>query len=445
MNTCFHNFSAQRASQERGSVLIIVLWISIGLIAITLYFADSMTLEYRASDNRAAGLAAEQAVEGVARYVSWALYNYGTNGAMPTNIYFTQADIKVGDSRAWLIGRDPNGNETTDPAFGLVDEASKLNLNIVTTNALAYLPFMDYELAEYIVDWRMSNATYSPNYASFGYEGKHAPYESADELRLVYDMQLRDLIGDDLNRNGVLDGSEKSETLDKRSSPGLLEYTTAYTREPNANSEGSLKTNVNNEAQLASLLTSVLGGRSEQIVDQWFDLGQANRRSLLAFYISSGLNQQDFERIYDHITTSTNLYIEGRVNINTASEPVLTALFMATGAAEQLAQGAAETMISYRRQNPNNLGTIAWMVNALGQNHSIINALRSRDWITTRSYQFSADIAAVGPHGRGYRRVRYVFDTTEGTPRILQRQDLSGLGWALGETVRTKLLAENSQ
>ena len=36
------------------------------------------------------------------------------------------------------------------------------------------------------------------------------------------------------------------------------------------------------------------------------------------------------------------------------------------------------------------------------------------------------------------------FDTSEGTPIILYRQDLSRLGWALGENVRQTLLANNT-
>ena len=57
--------------------------------------------------------------------------------------------------------------------------------------------------------------------------------------------------------------------------------------------------------------------------------------------------------------------------------------------------------------------------------------------------QISADIAALGPNGRGYRRIRFVFDTSEGSPKIIYRQDLTHLGWALGKEVRnTWLLAK---
>ena len=45
--------------RENASVLIVVLWIAIGLVSIALYFANAMTFELRASDNRASGLASE--------------------------------------------------------------------------------------------------------------------------------------------------------------------------------------------------------------------------------------------------------------------------------------------------------------------------------------------------------------------------------------------------
>ena len=68
----------------------------------------------------------------------------------------------------------------------------------------------------------------------------------------------------------------------------------------------------------------------------------------------------------------------------------------------------------------------------------------SGGYLTTRSFQFTADIAAVGPFGRGYRRVKFIFDTSEGTPIIVYRQDLSRLGWALGDKARQTLLANNN-
>jgi len=117
---------------------------------------------------------------------------------------------------------------------------------------------------------------------------------------------------------------------------------------------------------------------------------------------------------------------------------------MGVGLDQNTASGTAQSLITYRQQNPNNLSSVAWLIDALGTSSSAINALASGDYVTTRSFQFSADVAAVGSFGRGYRRVKFVFDTSSGTPVIIYRQDLSGLGWALGEKTRQTLLARNA-
>ena len=142
----------------------------------------------------------------------------------------------------------------------------------------------------------------------------------------------------------------------------------------------------------------------------------------------------DFALIATNLTVTTNSYVSGRVNVNTASAAVLTCLLGGdTGAAQQL--------VSYRQANPNNLTSIAWVADALGQTYAdSLTTLQAVDYLTTQSYQFTADIAAVGPYGRGYRRVKFIFDTSSGTPRIVYRQDLSHLGWALGKEVREKVL-----
>src|SRR5271170_6705851 len=99
-----HNLKVDER-RNRASVLIIVLWIAIGLVSIALYFANSMTFELRASDNRASGLATEQAIEGAARYISYVLANYATNGAVPSNTMFSCEAVPVGDAHFWIIGR----------------------------------------------------------------------------------------------------------------------------------------------------------------------------------------------------------------------------------------------------------------------------------------------------------------------------------------------------
>ncbi len=450
-----HNFQIDERA-ERGSVLIIVMWICIGLVAIALYFANSMSYELQASDNRTSGLAADQAIEGAARYVGYVLQNYATNGAVPATNYFVCAAVPVGDAKFWLIGRDTSGQNSTEPTFGLIDEGSKLNLNTVNTNVLSYLPNMTIDFANAIMDWRGTNGIVSLDYASLGYVPKYAPFETVDELRLVYGATIDLLAGDDLNRNGVLDANEKSSGGAGEINYGLLEYSTVYTREPNFHSDGSSLTNVNTSSRqtLESLLqadgVTSASAMAQSIYRSIHPAagGVNNCNGILDLAIrcrNLGMSETDFVKIYNDVTTSTNTYLRGRINVNTADADVLTALFEGlNNGDEQTAVSAAQTLITYRQQNQQNLGTVGWLIDALGNNSPVITALQRGDYVTTKSFQFTADIAAVGPFGRGYRRVKFIFDTSEGTPIILFRQDLSRLGWALGDQVRQTLLANNT-
>lgn len=441
--------AAARSRRRRGSVLVIVLWIAVGLVSIALYFANSMNYELAAADNRVNGLSADQAIEGAARYVALALQNFATNGAMPDPTQFKCAAVPIGDARFWLIGRNPDPeNNSTEPYFGLVDEGAKVNLNTANTNVLQYLPNLTIDFAEAIVDWRGTNGVVSLDYASMGYADKNAPFETVDELHLVYGASESLLAGEDVNRNGVLDKNEKDANSNGELDPGLFEYCTVYTREPNFHADGSPLTNVVNVARTKMQRLLQNAGISTSFVNQ---LASNNFTGLFGFALrckNIGMSTADFANLAPNVTTTTNLYLRNRVNVNTASQDVLTAVIlgaMGNNPDESTAESAAQTLVTYREQNPQNLTSVAWVIDALGNSNPAVIALARGDYLTTRSYQFAADIAAVGTYGRGYRRVKFIFDVSEGVPVILYRQDLSRLGWALGEKARQDLLAKNTQ
>ena len=432
--------------RSQGSVLIIVLWVCIGLVSIALYFANTMTYELRAADNRVSGVVADQAIEGAARYVSLVLLNYATNGAVPDSAQFKCEAVPVGGAKFWLIGRDPNEANSTEPYFGLVDEGGKLNLNNVSTNVFQYLPNITVDFSDAIMDWRGTNGNGSLDYMSLGYAAKNAPFETVDELRLVYGATVDMLAGEDLNRNGVLDKSEKDLNSNGELDPGLFEDVTVYTREPNFHADGSSLTNVSTVrfSQMRTLLQNA--GISTSYTPQLTN--NQPYAGMLAFALrckNIGMSSDDFAKIASNIQTKTNTYIRNRVNVNTANSDVLTAMFMGANVDEQTAISTAQSLITYRQQNSNNLSSIAWVIDALGKENDVIKKMAAGDYLTTHSYQFTADIAAVGAFGRGYRRVKFIFDVSDGTPKILYRQDLSRLGWALGDKAREDLVAKDTQ
>ena len=432
----FHSGFGLRVSdsdttRERGSVLIIVLWVAFGLVSLALYFANSMSLEMRASDNRAASAQAEQAIAGAVRYASNVLANVQEAGTLPDWTTYRYEAVTIGEAMFWLLGRGDERQETLGlPSFGLLDEASKLNLNTATLEMLQTLPRMMPELAAAIVDWRDSNDDVTEGGAESQtylrrnppYRCKNAPFESIDELRLVFGAYLDILYGEDANLNGILDPNENdgdasppADNRDGRLDSGLLDYLTIYTRQP------ATGTNVNRPQDVAALLVEKLGSERAGQIQVPGNLG-----SVLEFYLRTSLTRAEFEQIETNLV-STNLV--GLVNVNTASEAVLACI-------PGIGLDKAPTLVAYRKTNPGQLNTVAWVKDVLDRE----SALRAAPWLTAHTYQFTADVAAVGHHGRGYQRAKFVFDTSEGAPKILYRQDLGHLGWALGANVRRTLL-----
>ena len=425
------------ALAQRGSVLIIVLWVAFGLVSIALYFAQSMTFELRASDNRVASAEAEQAIDGASRYASYVLTTLGTNGSVPDVISYQREAVPIGDANFWFLGRGDLQRNPDEPVFSLIDEASKLNLNTATTAMLEALPRMTPQLAAAIIDWRDSDSDVTPSGAESDtysrlrppYKCKNAPFETIDELRLVAGADLETLYGEDSNLNGVLDLNENDgnvslpdDNRDGRLDPGILEYVTVYSREPNT------RTNVNSAQQVAALLEQKLSAnRANEILAR--PGVTAGNRSVLEFYFKSGMTATEFAQIESDLTATNSQYIEGLVSVNTASAAVLACI-------PGIGTDKAASLVSYRQSNPDKLTSITWVVEVLERS----GAIEAGPYITVRSYQFTADIAAVGHHARGYRRTRFVFDTGDGTPKILYRQDLSHLGWALGTQARQRLL-----
>jgi type II secretory pathway component PulK len=453
---------------ERGSVLVLVMWIALGLVTLTVYFANSSSFEMQAADNRTSGIMSEQAIDGAARYVTFILANYATNGTMPSQLYYQSAAVPVGESHFWLIGRDTNSPPINPEKvfFGLTDENGKLNLNTATLSMLQSLPNIDPQFAANIITWRTNDDTSGgvgpEEYAMLSppYEPKEQPFETTEELRLVYSADITALVGEDANRNGVLDPNEKDVNRNSLVDPGILEAVTVYSKEPNTHPDGTALINVRTisgtaQTDLQSLLeTNLTSDRATAIMRQLTGGGGGGgrgggggggggtttaNRSPLQFYLSSGMTSDEFALIADQITTVTNSIIDGRININTASPAVLYCIPGISNYVDQV--------VSYRQSNPDKLTSIAWVIDATGLTGTDATQLATQigNRITTKSYQFLADVAAVGPFGRGYRRVRFIFDTSGGTPRIIYRRDMTHLGWALGKSVRQVYFANNTE
>lgn len=443
MNLRHHHARLRRSCE--GGALIITLWVAFGLVSLALYFGYSMSLELKASDYRAAGYASDQAISGAARYVIYLLTNLQQPGVAPDLTSYQRAAVPVGDAVFWMIGRDDLEASITEPFFRLSDEASKLNLNVATREMLETLPRMTSELAAAIIDWRDSDSEVTTNGAEDEtyqrrtppYKCKNAKFESVEELRLVNGADMDILYGEDTNRNGVLDPNENDGELtppfdnkDGKLDPGILEYVTVYSQESNTRADGTNRVSVQDTRQLQQLIDSLLPSKRITV--------PPNLSSPLELYAlnKSNWSADEFAQIEDYISVTNGTSVVGLVNVATASEAVLACI---PGIGVQ----NASSLVAYRRSHQDKVNSVAWVAEVI----SDTSALRQAGpWLTGRSYQFTADIAAADIHQRGYRRVKFIIDTTETTPKIIHRQDLSALGWALGKDVRQRwLLAKGTR
>jgi len=420
-------------------VLLVVMLVCLGLVSLTIVFSNSMLMAYRGADNSQAAQQAEQAIEGAARYAEYLMTQVTRAGAMPDSTSFQSEALAVGDATFWFIG-EPGASDPVDkPAFGLVDEASKLNLNTATKDMLLGLPGMTAELADAIVLWRNSASTSDTSAGGVTFSTaplKNAPFESVDELARVAGMDPTILYGDDPNLNHVIDPKEDASAtpsstgnVNSQINSGLLEYVTVFTREPNTSSSGGARINITQpiSTELTALLTSNFTSSRATEIEQKIRAARGIR-SVLEFYIRSGMTDVEFEKISGLLTAKGGAFLSGLVNVNTASAAVLSCI-----------PGIDADQASALIANRSTLGTapvsLAWIVPILGE----ANAIKAGPYLTVNTYQISADVAAVGRHGRGYRRTRFVIDNSTGTPRIVYRRNMAPLGWALGSEVREML------
>jgi type II secretory pathway component PulK len=361
---------------QRGSVLLLTLWLAAGLAAGALLAGHVVVLRYRREANRHAALCAEHAIDAGRCYVAQVLTTLASAGELPEVADYKAADIPVGECRLWLLGRSADA-AAEEPVFALQDEGGRVNLNEpIPRTMLEALPGMTPELAGAIIDWRDADDELSSDGAEAETylartppsNAKNAPFETVDELRQLNGAEAALLDGIDRNRNTLLEPWEKRLAEQRqerfRDVPdyGLLDLLTVHSREPNPNPAAG---------------------------------GQA---------------------------------LLGRVNINTASATVLACL-------PGLGTDDAARLVAYREQNPDGLQTSAWLAQALGR--EVPEAL---PYVTTKSYQVTADIVAVGPAGRAFRRTRFIFDLTTGRPVVVSCRDLTHLGWPLGEALHRELV-----
>jgi type II secretory pathway component PulK len=427
-------------SARRGTVLIVAMWIVLVLAGLVLVFARVIRVEATASANHVAELQAAAVARGALQFLLAQVE--GTEGTPPSEDDVVCEAVQVGEGFFWLLA--PEFEDDRVYAFRIVDEASKINLNSAPIEMLLELPEMTAELAAAVQDWRDPDDEISEGGAESEYYllledpyyCKNGPFETVEEILLLKDASFELLYNEDTNRNGVLDlneddasDTEPEDNRDGHLDRGLWDYLTVYSSEPNTDASGEPRVNVNDPdtGPVADVLREVVPE------DRFFQIMDAVRRgrpydNVLDFYFSVGLTSEEFEQVADRLTTADEEERVGLINVNTAPLEVLVCL-------PGLDESDAEALVAARAESDEAPTGIAWVADVLDQE----KAEGIGSYITSRSFQFSADIVSVSGDGRAYRRYRAVVDARDGTPRVVYWKEMTSLGWPLAPEIRSTL------
>jgi type II secretory pathway component PulK len=416
-----------------GTILIVTIWVVLVLAGLALVFARSMRVAAIVSANQVASIEADCIASGACQYIRSALAANATDAtALDEDVPWEQ--LQVGQGYFWVLRSNLEDDSEFD--YGLTDEAGKINLNSASLEMLLKLPGMTSELAASIIDWRDEDGDVTTGGAedeyylllSEPYNCKNAPFETVDEILLVKGASEELLYGEDTNLNGVLDDNENdgdnsapSDNRNGRLEGGFYDYVTVYSVENNTDSEGEERIYLNDAGVRTTLQSALQEVTSEERALEIMNNVpiSPSYNSVMAFYYGAGLKIEEFEQLADKLTTSEEETRPGLVNVNTASKEVLLCL-------PGLEESDVESLLSYR-QNHDDLDSVAWVAKVLDRE----KAIAIGNYITVRSFQYSADIICLSGNGRAYKRYKAVFETEGGTPQLVYWKSLTRFGWPL--------------
>ena len=444
MYTALHvPFLCHVRDRERGSVLIVTIWIVLVLAGLVLVFSRSMRVEAIASANQVSSLKADEIAMGAVSFIRARLNEDDLSLRLEGETPYEE--LNVGDGYFWLLR--PNYTDDSSYYYGIRDEAAKINLNTATYAMLLKLPNMTSELAAAIIDWRDTDSDITQGGAEDEYYllldepyyCKNSALESVEEVLLIKGASKELLYGEDMNRNGFLDTNENdadkgepSDNYNGKLDRGFYEYVTVYSVEPNVDSDGNQKININNGAGELSSIIQDLVKDSYKYQEIMTTIRFSTFESVLDFYLKSGLTEDQFKQIEGRLTTSSDEDISGLININTAPKEVLMCL-------PGLDESDVDTIIEKRNSSDIDEDSLLWVAKLLPQKAGAIGA-----YLTTRSYRYSADIISLSGDGRSYQRYRMIADNQDDDFKILYWKSLKNLGWPLDDLIIKTLRAGKS-
>ena len=393
---------------EGGVVLVGVLWLKIILLAIVAISAQNSRLDFKVRVLGTEELRCRWACRaGIEKAIG--ILNEDPRECDDLTELWSDNDEDFND--VILVG--------CHFAVRLIDEASKLNINTATKEQLLELPNMIEDIVDAIIDWRDDNDSVSGlgvegeyyETLTYPYTIRNGPFKTIRELLLVRGVTEELLYGEDTNFNGQLDHNENdgeqtppNDDANGELDLGWIEYLSCYSYdngEVDAAGEARININQGNQSSLESSL-GIKSSHARWIVDNRThdsiaDLINNNSPKEPQSGNSNNaqpLDLQTFGSIADMITVGGGS-AEGKINLNTASEYVLSALLGGGDSGMQL----AEQVISFREEQLYGMESIAEILEAGGMSVDMFKKIA--DLVTVRSDVYTIRCSATGDRASG--------------------------------------------
>jgi len=275
-----NNFETLPVTRPRQAFVILVVLVAIVILTLSVYtFLGLMQIEDQAARLQTKRIQSKYLVDSGVDYARLFLSNNaatieGAGGWWDNPDRFQAVPVVMESVRPENLGYfcivTSNMDDDGMPyghRFGLTNESSKVNLNVLpyldllvpgtARNLLLALPGMTEEIADSILDFIDSDdepreyGVEGSYYNSMNppYDAKNGPLDSLEELLLVAGVTPELLYGLDVNRNGILDPDELASggisAIDADMHLGLISYLTLYSKESNLNAEGLARINLN--------------------------------------------------------------------------------------------------------------------------------------------------------------------------------------------------------
>lgn len=384
---------------QRGSAFVTTIAVLAALTAALATMMASRRVEFQGLANRMEVRRAKHAAESAIRYA-----------AAKLRVEETQRVDRNGE---WFDLAGPGDQEFVidNQSFRLqiVDENAHLSLNHANQDQLESIGLTP-EQVDSVLDWRESNQEARAegakdqyyNELPESYNAKLRRFDTVDELLLVKGFSVPQVYE---YRNNVSATGGPMAAIEAESLT-LYDLLSTDTQAPNLNPEGTARQNLNQGGPQALIQRGIPAQIATQIIARRPQGGYTSFSNALNV---PGIDVRAAATILDQFSLGTATTVEGRVNLNTASEAVIAAL-------PGIPSDTASAIVSRQESG---IASMTDLASISGMTAAVLRQIGDQAGVGSNTFR----IRAMGKAGRSVVCLEGIVRITNGVSRIIRIQE----------------------